>query len=151
MSSSPEDSCELPSVRATPDEIRRVLQQSRTIAVVGLSRNPEKASHAVATYLQQHGYRVIPVNPQMAGGELLGQRVYASLREIPMPVDVVDVFRPAEDAPAIVDDAIAIKAKAVWLQEGIVHNAAAERARQAGLAVVMDRCMLKEHRMLAGS
>ena len=149
MSSTPEDSCELPSVRATPDEIRRVLQQSRTIAVVGLSRNPEKASHAVAAYLQQHGYRVIPVNPQMAGSELLGQRVYASLREIPVPVDVVDVFRPAEDAPAIVDDAIAIKAKTVWLQEGIVHNAAAERARHAGLAVVMDRCMLKEHRALA--
>ena len=140
--------CELPAVRATPEQLRKVLADAKTIAVVGLSRNPDKASHAIAAYLQRNGYRVLPVNPQVEG-QLLGERVYLNLREIDVPVDVVDVFRPSEDVPAIVDDAIAIKAKAVWLQEGIVHNAAAEKAKAAGLAVVMDRCMQKEHRAMS--
>ena len=137
--------CELPEFRPSDEEAWTLLQHVKTIAVVGLSKDPAKPSHAVAAYLQGHGYRVIPVNPT-AQGELLGERVYASLKDIPQPVDAVDIFRPPQDVPAIVDEAVAIKAKAVWMQEGIVHNAAATRATQAGLHVVMDRCMMKVHR-----
>jgi predicted CoA-binding protein len=115
-----------------------------TIAVVGCSTNPEKPAHFVPKYLQEHGYTIIPVNPT-AKGEILGKTVYPSLRAVPVPVDIVDIFRPAADVPPIVDDAIAIKAKAIWMQEGIVHNAAADRARAAGLHVVMNKCLKKVH------
>jgi predicted CoA-binding protein len=138
------EACEFPLHNASPAEIRTLLEGVHTIAVVGLSDNPERASHGVAAYLQRHGYRIIPVNPNVA--EVLGERAYGSLRDIPDKVDLVDVFRRPEHVPAIVEDAIAIGARAVWMQEGVVHNAAAERARAAGLAVVMDRCIFKEHR-----
>jgi predicted CoA-binding protein len=147
MSADFEESCELPAFRATDEEVRRILRHYRTIAVVGLSRDPHKPSHYVPAYLQEHGYRVIPVNP-MAPGEILGEKVYASLREVPEKVQVVEIFRPPRDVPPVVGEAIAIGAKVVWMQEGIVHNAAAERARKAGLTVVMDCCMLKVHRSL---
>lgn len=148
MPSESDDSCELPSLRATDEEASGILRQYRTIAVVGLSRDPHKPSHYVPAYLQEHGYRIIPVNPK-APGKILGEKVYASLREVPQPVEVVEIFRPPRDVPPIVGEAVAIGAKVVWMQEGIVHNAAAERARKAGLTVVMDRCMLKVHRDLA--
>jgi predicted CoA-binding protein len=129
------------------DEIRDILAASKTVAVVGLSDNPGRASHNVAAYLQRNGYRVIPVNPMVS--EVLGERSYPSLRDVPEPIDLVDIFRRSEDVPPVVDDAIAVGAKAVWMQEGIVHEGAAAKARAAGLKVVMDRCTLKEHARLA--
>jgi len=138
------EACELPLSNATPDEIRAILATAHTIAVVGLSDKPDRASHRVAAYLQRHGYRIIPVNPLVT--EVLGERAYARLRDVPDKVDLVDVFRRPEHVPEVVEAAIAIGAGAVWMQEGIVHNAAAEKARAAGLRVVMDRCTLKEHR-----
>jgi predicted CoA-binding protein len=140
------DVCELPLEGASPDEVRDILATTRTIAVVGLSDKPGRASYGVAAYLQRHGYRIIPVNPLVT--EVLGERAYARLEDVPDRVDLVDIFRRPEHAPAIVESAIAIGARAVWMQEGIVHNAAAQRARSAGLRVVMDRCALKEHRAL---
>lgn len=140
--------CELPLQNATSEEIRRLLQQARTIAVVGLSDKPDRDSFRVAHYLKAHGYRIIPVNPNLT--EVLGERACASLRDVPEPVDIVDIFRKPEAVPAIVEDAIAIGAKAVWMQEGIAHNAAADRARAAGLQVVMSKCILKEHRNAFG-
>ncbi len=140
--------CELPLTNATPGEVRRVFQTARTIAIVGLSDKPERDSFRVARYLQAHGYRIIPVNPNLA--EVLGERAYASLRDVPEPVDIVDVFRRPDAVPGLVEDAIAIGAKAVWMQEGIAHNAAADRARAAGLQVVMSKCIMKEHRNVFG-
>ncbi len=125
------------------DTIARVLRDSKTIAAAGLSDKPERPSHRVAKYMQDHGYRIIPVNPTLT--EVLGERAYPDLLAVPEPVDVVDIFRQSEAVPPIVEQAIAIGARAVWMQEGVVHEAAAARARQAGLDVVMDRCMLKEH------
>jgi predicted CoA-binding protein len=129
------------------DEVREILQNSKTVAVVGMSDNPSRPSHYVAVYLQKNGYRVIPVNPNLQ--EALGERSYATLRDIPVPVDMVDIFRKPDSVLPVVEDAIAIKAKAIWMQEGIVHEEAAARARAAGLKVVMDRCTLKEHMRLA--
>src|SRR5438876_5116761 len=124
-----------------PDaQIRAILERARTIAMVGASSNWNRPSYFVMKYLQGKGYRVIPVNPGIAGQNLLGETAYASLREIPEPVDMVDVFRPARDAPGIVDDAIAIGAKVVWMQLGIRNDAAAEKAEAAGIEVVMNRC-----------
>ena len=125
------------------DVADRILDSAQTIAVVGLSANPRRPSHGVARYLQRAGYRIIPVNPNV--DEVLGERAYASLREIPQPVDVVEVFRRSEFVGPIVDDAIAIKARAVWLQDGVVDEAAAARARASGLDVVMDDCMMRRH------
>lgn len=125
------------------DDALEILKTARTVAVVGLSPDPTRPSHTVASYLKRQGYRIIPVNPTVS--QVLGEKSYPDLRSVPEPVDVVDVFRRPEFVPDIVEDAIAIGAKAVWLQEGVVHHQAAERARQAGLRVVMDRCMLKEH------
>jgi predicted CoA-binding protein len=125
-------------------EIAQLLKNSRTIAVVGLSSNPMRASYGVSEYMQREGYRIIPVNPQET--EILHEKAYAKLEDIPEPVDIVDVFRRPEFVPAIVDSAIAIGAKSVWLQEGVVHEEAAAKARKAGLSVVMDRCILKDHR-----
>ncbi|MBI2962608.1 MAG: CoA-binding protein [Deltaproteobacteria bacterium] len=130
------------------EDLRRILKQNHTIAMVGLSAQWFRPSFFAAKYLQEHGYRVIPVNP--AYSEVLGERCYPSLRDLPEPVDVVDVFRKPEDVPPIVEDAIAIGAKVVWLQLGIVHEAAARRAREAGLEVVMNRCMKIEHARLFG-
>jgi predicted CoA-binding protein len=123
-----------------------ILKSSRVIAMVGLSANPERPSNIVATYLKEKGYRVIPVNP----GEktIMGETSYPDLVSIPEKVDVVDIFRKAEDIPPIVEEAIKIGAKAVWMQEGIKNESAATRAAKAGLKVVMDRCMRKEHMKL---
>jgi predicted CoA-binding protein len=125
------------------DPIDRIFERARTIAVVGLSPNPHRPSHGVARYLQRAGYRIIPVNPNVV--EVLGERAYPTLRDIPERVDVVDVFRRSEFAGPIVDDAIAIQAGAVWMQDGVIDEAAAERARAAGLDVVMDDCMMRRH------
>lgn len=122
----------------TDTELKRLFETVRTIAVVGCSPKPERPGHYVAKYLQDLGYRVIPVNPGQT--EILGEKCYASLRDIPEPVDMVDCFRRAEDIPPVVEDAIAVGAKFVWMQLGIVNEAAAQRAIDAGIAVVMDRC-----------
>ena len=137
------DACEMPRENATPAEVREILTTAKTVAVVGLSDKPDRDSYRVAAYLQRAGYRIVPVNPAVA--EVLGERSYASLRDVPEKVDVVDVFRRADAVPAIVEDAIAVGAGAVWMQDGIVHNEAADRARAAGLKVVMSKCMLREH------
>ncbi|RMF89742.1 MAG: CoA-binding protein [Methanobacteriota archaeon] len=126
--------------------IRQILEEYRTIAVVGLSKNPEKDSHRVARYLQSAGYRVIPVNP--TAEEILGEKAYPRLSDIPFKVEVVDIFRPSAEAGAVVEEAISVGAKAVWMQLGIVNEEAAKKARNAGLDVVMDRCMMIEHRRL---
>jgi uncharacterized protein len=126
------------------DELGRILREARTIAVVGLSADPKKSSHEVAAYLQAHGYRIIPVNPR--GGVILGETVYADLRAVPEPIDIVDVFRPAAACLDIAREAVAVRAKVLWLQLGIVNKEAAALASAAGLAVVMDRCTLREHR-----
>jgi hypothetical protein len=126
--------------------IRAILAASKTIAVVGLSDRPDRPAHSVPAYLQQQGYRIIPVNPNLR--EALGETAYPSLLEIPAPVDVVQIFRRSEDVPPVVEDAIRIGAKVVWMQSGIIHEQAAERARQAGLQVVMDACMRTAHQAM---
>jgi uncharacterized protein len=136
--------CRFEGVREhTADPADKILRSARTIAVVGLSANPRRPSYGVARYLQRAGYRIIPVNPNVS--EVLGERAYATLSALPGPVDVVEVFRRSELAGAVVDEAIAIGAGAVWLQDGVVDEAAAERARAAGLDVVMDDCMMRRH------
>jgi len=126
-------------------DLKEILTRYQTIAVVGLSPDPAKPSHGVAAYLKRAGYRIIPVNPACAE-DILGERCYATLAEIPGEVEIVDVFRRSEFLPEIVEQAIAKGAKVVWMQEGVVNEAAAATARAAGLEVVMDRCLLKEHR-----
>ena len=128
------------ATRASDDEIRKILTETKTIALVGASPRPDRDSHDVMAFLQTRGYRVIPVNPVCAGETILGERVRASLGEIEGPIDLVDVFRNSEAAGPVIDEAIAVRAKAVWTQLGVVNEPAAERARAAGLAVVMDRC-----------
>lgn len=128
--------------------LRRILDMARSVAVVGLSQNWHRPSNFAAKYLQHKGYRVIPVNPSYR--EVLGETCYPDLRAIPEPVDIVDCFRRAEDIPPLVEDAIAIGAKVVWMQLGIVNVDAALRARAAGLEVVMDRCIKIEHARLFG-
>lgn len=130
------------------ESIRRILKDSRTIAIVGLSANWHRPSFFAAKYLIDHGYRVIPVNP--AYDEVLGQKCYKSLLDIPEPVDVVDVFRKAEDVPPLVDQAIEIGAKVLWLQLGVIHPEAAAHAEANGLEVVVDRCMKIEYARLFG-
>lgn len=125
------------------DELRNIYAQTKTIAVVGASDDPGKAGHNIPRYLQSQGFRIIPVNPK--GGTILGERVFASLSEIPEPVDVVDVFRPAAEAPAIAQDAVAVGANVLWLQSGIYSDEAAAIARGEGLTVVMDMCMGATH------
>ncbi len=126
--------------------MREILSTARTIASVGLSSNPQKDSYEVGQYLQEQGYRVIPVNP--TAQEVLGEKCYSSLSEVPDGIDVVQIFRKPEDVPPVVEEAIRSGAKAVWMQEGIVNEAAAEMARRAGLQVVMDACMRKVHQRL---
>ena len=128
-------------------EIREILHESSVIAVVGLSDRPERPSHRVARYLQNQGYRIIPVNPKLRG-PVLGERPYPDLESVPGPVDIVDVFRRAEQVPEVVEAAVGIGAPVVWMQLGIRHQAAAERAEAAGVRVVMDRCMKLEHQAL---
>jgi predicted CoA-binding protein len=128
------------------DQIRDLLRTARTIAVVGLSDNPARPSYGVAAYLKRQGYRIIPVNPAVS--EVLGEKSYARLEDVPEKIDVVDVFRRSEHVPEVVDSAIAIGAKAVWCQDGVIHEEAAAKARAAGLFVVMDRCMLRDHARL---
>lgn len=127
------------------DVVARVLS-FKTIAVVGCSPKPERAGHYVPAYMQEQGYKIVPVNP--GHDEILGEKCYESLSAIPFAVDVVNVFRRSEDVPPVIDEAIKIKAKAVWLQSGITHPEAEEKARKAGLLVVSDRCMLVERRSL---
>src|SRR5262245_44871552 len=127
----------------SPESIKKILDECRTIAVVGLSSNPIRPSYGVARYMQQQGYRIIPINPNES--EVLGEKAFASLAEIPEKFDLVDIFRRSEEAGADVDEAIRLGAKGVWMQEGVVDEMAANRALQAGLLVVMDRCILKEH------
>lgn len=126
--------------------IPEILKASRTIAVVGLSGSRMRPSNGVSEYMKRNGYRIIPVNPNEA--VVLGEKSYARLEDIPEPVDIVNVFRRPEFVPEIVQSAIAIRAKSVWLQEGVIHESAAAAARAAGLDVVMDKCILKEHRKL---
>jgi hypothetical protein len=126
----------------------RILNSSRTIAIVGLSSKPDQPSYRVASYLKEQGYKMIPVNP--AEKEILGERCYPDLASIPESIDVVDIFRRSEKVPPIVEEAIRIGANAVWMQEGVINEEAASRARKAGLMVVMDKCMRKEHQRLHG-
>ena len=125
------------------DEIGVLLKRAKTIAVVGLSDSPLRPSYGVSAYMQQQGYRIIPVNPSIQGA--LGEKAVASLSDIREKVNIVDVFRRSEFVPEVVDEAIKLRVPAIWMQEGVVHEAAAEKARKAGIFVVMDRCILKEH------
>jgi hypothetical protein len=128
--------------------LRRILRETKTIAIVGLSANWWRPSFFAAKYLQEHGYRIVPVNPQYP--EVLGEKCYPGLRDIPFKVDVVDCFRKSEEISALAEDAIAIGARVLWLQLGVINREAAARARAAGLEVVMDRCMKIEHGRLFG-
>ncbi len=128
--------------------LRRILNDNRVIAVVGLSAKRHRPSHSVAKYMIEHGYRVIPVNPSYQ--EVLGQKCYPSLRDIPEKIEIVDCFRRSEEIMPIAEDAIAIGAKVLWMQIGVINEAAAEKARKAGLEVVMDRCIEIEYARLCG-
>ena len=130
--------------------LRRILRENRVVAMVGLSADWFRPSYFAAKYLQEHGYRVIPVNPRYAGKQVLGETCYRSLREIPFEVDVVDVFRRTEDVAPVADEALAIGAKVLWQQIGVKNEAAAAKAQAAGLDTVMDRCMKIEHGRLFG-
>jgi predicted CoA-binding protein len=133
---------------AGSDPIADLLKRSKTIAVVGLSNSPLRPSHGVSAYMQTHGYRVIPVNPQIKGS--LGEKAYPSLLDVPDKIDIVNVFRRPEFVEEVVDRAIERKVPAIWMQEGVINEKAAEKARQAGIFVVMDRCILKEHKARFG-
>ena len=126
------------------DPITEILQRAKTIAVVGLSDNPLRPSHGVAAYLQTQGYRIVPVNPQVQSA--LGEQSYPSLLDVPEKIDIVDIFRRPEFVEEVVDQAIQLKVPAVWMQEEVIHEKAAQKARAAGIFVVMDRCILLEHR-----
>src|SRR3954465_13888552 len=130
------------------DSIRELLKNSKTIAVVGLSDNPMRASHGVSAYMQTQGYRIIPVNPNC--DFVLGEKAYASLVDVPEKIDIVNIFRRSEFVPPIVDQAIQLKVPGIWMQEGVVHEPAAQKAQEAGIFVVMDECILKEHRRISG-
>ena len=123
--------------------ITDLLNSARTIAVVGLSSTPMRPSYGVSAYMQEHGYRIVPVNPEIS--EALGEKSYPSLPAVPEKVDIVNIFRRSELVPEVVDQAIPLKPACIWMQEGVVHEAAAEKARKAGIFVVMDRCILKAH------
>ena len=124
--------------------IKEILEKYKSIAVVGLSSQTWRPSYSVSQYMQSVGYRIVPVNPNEA--EVLGEKAYASLDDVPDPIEIVDIFRRSEFVPDIVESAIRRKARVIWMQVGVVHEAAAERARAAGLEVVMDKCILIEHR-----
>ncbi|MEW6338681.1 MAG: CoA-binding protein [Acidobacteriota bacterium] len=145
-----EQFCEFPLVNAGTEEIDAILEESRTVAMVGLSDKADRDSYRVARYLQEHGYHIVPVNP--AVHEILGETSYPDLHAIPaeISIDIVDIFRKPEFIPAIVDAAIARGARTVWMQLGLAHNASADKARAAGLKVVMDRCIKVELARLRG-
>lgn len=126
----------------TDEALTDLLHETKTIAVVGLSSNPARASFGVARFLQRQGYRIIPINPGET--EILGERAYPSVHEVPDEVDIVDIFRRSEAVPEVVDDALLKKPRCIWMQEGVVHSEAAKKAAAAGIPVVMDRCILKE-------
>jgi predicted CoA-binding protein len=126
------------------DPIAELLKRSKTIAVVGLSGSPLRPSHGVSAYMQSHGYRIIPVNPNIE--ECLGEKAYAKLLDVPDRIDIVDIFRRSEFVEEVVNQAIQLKVPAIWMQEDVIHEKAAEKARKAGIFVVMDRCILKEYR-----
>ncbi|MBZ5704083.1 MAG: CoA-binding protein [Acidobacteriia bacterium] len=130
------------------DPITELLKRSKTIAVVGLSNSPLRPSHGVSAYMQTQGYRIIPVNPQI--DEALGEKSYASLLEVPEKIDIVNIFRRPDAVEEIVDQAIQLKVPVVWMQESVIHEKAAEKARKAGIFVVMDRCILQEHKARFG-
>ena len=130
------------------DQIADLLKNAKTIAVVGLSDSPLRPSHGVSAYMQSQGYRIIPVNPRIS--DALGEPSFASLLDVPEKIDIVDVFRRSEYVHEVVEQAIRMKIPAIWLQEGVVDENAAEKARRAGIFVVMDRCILKEHRQRFG-
>jgi predicted CoA-binding protein len=129
---------------AGPDPIGEILKRYKTIAVVGLSSNPMRPSHGVASYIQGAGYRIIPINPNER--EVLGEKSYPRVEDVPEKIEIVDIFRRAEDVPPVVEGAIRVGAKVVWMQLGIVNDAAGEKARAAGIIVVMDACILVEHK-----
>jgi predicted CoA-binding protein len=135
--------CEIAAHNPQPEEIGAILQKYKVIAVVGLSPKPERDSHQVAKYMKENHYRIVPVNPGQK--DILGEKCYRNLKAIPFPVDIVDVFRKPDAVPNIVEDAVEIGARVVWMQLGIVHNEAAEKAREAGLEIVMDKCIKVEH------
>ena len=130
------------------EEIKQILKNSRKIAIVGLSPKEERDSHRVAKYLIEEGYEIVPVNPGQK--EILGETCFKTLKDIPFKVDLVDLFLNPERVPPVVDQAIEIGAPVLWMQIGVIHNEAAQKAREAGLAVVMDRCMMREHKRLFG-
>jgi len=138
--------CEVPHSNASHAQIAEMLRTAKIIAVVGLSPKPDRPSHSVSAYMKDQGYTIIPVNP--GHDEILGEKAYKSLLDVPGPIDIVNIFRDPSAVPEIVDQAIAKKAKAIWMQEGIVHNEAAEKARAARMVVVMNRCIYKEHARL---
>jgi predicted CoA-binding protein len=131
-----------------PDPIADLLQRSKTIAVVGLSNSPLRPSHGVSAYMQANGYRIIPVNPKIK--EALGETAYASLLDVPQKIDIVNIFRRPEFVEEVVDQAIQLKVPAIWMQEEVINEKAAEKAREAGIFVVMDQCILKEHKARFG-
>lgn len=137
----------MPSL-AQSDPMADLLKRAKTIAVVGLSSNPLRPSHGVSAYMQSHGYRIIPVNPNLE--ECLGEKAYPSLPKVPDKIDIVNIFRRSEFVEEIVEQAIQLKVPAVWMQEEVIHEKAAEKARRAGIFVVMDRCILQEHRARIG-
>ncbi len=139
-----EEVCEVLFDHVKSEVIERILRDSKTIAVVGLSTNPEKDSHKVPAFLQKQGYRIIPVHP--AAAEILGEKAWRRLKDIPDKVDIVNVFRPPSELMGIVEEAIELGVKTVWAQEGIVSNAAAEKGEANGIVVVMDKCILKEYK-----
>jgi hypothetical protein len=128
---------------AESDQIAELLKSAKTIAVVGLTDSPFRPSYSVSRYMKSQGYRIVPVNPNIT--EWTGEKAHASLLDVPDKIDIVNIFRRSEAVPEIVDQAIQLKVPAIWMQEGVVHQAAAEKARQAGIFVVMDKCILKEH------
>ncbi len=138
--------CELPDTNPLDDEIKELLQKSKKIAIVGISRKEDRDSFKVAKYLKEHGYQIIPVNPVY--DEVLGEKCYKTLSDIPFEVDIVDIFRRPDAIPPIVDEAIKIGAKAVWMQLGLAHNESAKKAREAGLQVVQSKCIKIEHAKL---
>jgi len=135
-------------VPSRSDPIRELLERSKTIAVVGLSNSPLRPSHGVSAYMQTHGYHIIPVNPRINGA--LGEKAYPSLLEVPEKIDIVNIFRRPEFVAEVVNQAIQLKVPAIWMQEEVIHEEAAGKARKAGIFVIMDRCILKEHRSRFG-
>jgi predicted CoA-binding protein len=131
-----------------PDPIADLLERSKTIAVVGLSNSPLRPSHGVSAYMQTNGYEIIPVNPEIE--DALGEKAYASLLEVPRKIDIVNIFRRPEFVEEVVDQAIQLRVPAIWMQEEVINEKAAEKARQAGIFVIMDRCILKEHKARFG-